>query len=118
MIDGRHRALPLSQSIGDRHAREEPQEDRAQTRRLQEEAEEAPCSRRRLKLGRSGENVIHTGLLLRHLLSSTPPGPPAASRATAYAPTRSRSRSWASAPSRSCRRSRAIPSRRSGLVGG
>jgi hypothetical protein len=43
-----------SQPLGDCHAREEAQEeDRAQTRRLQEEAEEAPRSRRQLKLGRS-----------------------------------------------------------------
>jgi len=55
MIDGRHRALPqLFQPLGECHAREEAQEeDRAQARRLQEEAEEAPRSRRRLKLGRS-----------------------------------------------------------------
>jgi len=33
--------------------------------------------------------------------SAAPPTPPAASRATACAPTRCRSRSWASAPSRS-----------------
>jgi hypothetical protein len=48
----RDQALPqLFQPIGDCYAREEAQEeDRAQTRRLQEEAEEAPCSRRRLKL--------------------------------------------------------------------
>jgi hypothetical protein len=40
-----------------------------------------------------------------------PPTPPAASRATACAPTRCRSRSWASAPYRSCRRSRASRAR-------
>ncbi len=55
MIDGRYRALPqFSQPTGDCHAREESQEDRTQTRRLQEEAEEAPRSRRRLKLGLLG----------------------------------------------------------------
>jgi hypothetical protein len=56
------------------HAREESQEDRAQTRRLQEEAEEAPRSRRRLKLGRSGcgsccgGGVMPSGML-RHPVS-------------------------------------------------
>jgi hypothetical protein len=50
--------------------------------------------------------------------SSMAPTPPAASRATVCAPTRCPSRSWVNAPSRSCRRLRASPSRRSGLVAG
>ncbi len=63
MIDGQSPSTaPTSQTLGDCHAREETQEeDRAQTRRLQEEAEEAPRSRHRLKVGRSGENSYPYG---------------------------------------------------------
>src|SRR5438445_11171512 len=56
-------------------------------------------------------STVFIGLAPRS--SSTRPTPRAASRATAYAPTRCRSRSSASAPSRSCRTSRASPSRNS-----
>jgi hypothetical protein len=37
----------MHKPIGECHAREDSQEDRAQTRRVQEEAEEAPPARRR-----------------------------------------------------------------------
>jgi hypothetical protein len=47
-----------------------------------------------------------------------PPTPPAASRATACAPTRCPSRSSASAPSRSCRTSRARRARHTGSTAG
>jgi len=50
--------------------------------------------------------------------SSTPPTPPAASRATASAPIRCPSRSSASVPSRSYRTSPASRARRSASVGG
>src|SRR5262249_9779282 len=48
----------------------------------------------------------------------TPPTPPAASRATACAPTRCRSRPSASAPCPLCRRSRASRGRRTASTGG
>src|SRR5215470_8110537 len=57
-------------------------------------------------------NEAHDEVTAR--LSSTPPTPPAASRATASVPTRCRSRSSGYAPSLSCRRSRASRARCSG----
>jgi hypothetical protein len=60
---------------------------------------------------RSSSTGVTTSIL-NFVGPSTPPTPPAASRARACAPTRCRLRSSASVPSRSCRTSRASLSRR------
>src|SRR5213595_2736374 len=85
-----HDALPISWQLSSGrllHAREETQEDRAETRRLQEEAEEASPSRRRvssLEGGILGANCVSSGTDSWHpalkLVKSLPMGSPSQDR--------------------------------------